>query len=215
MAITVGAPPDPKRRNRRSKTKAEVQDDNIQFPAEQLVDSLLEQTRKSHIHNLNRLANLSGPISHGTAPENTLNSTVQEILAQGATATFFGEIFALLQSGKLTREEFDRKLVNWALKVPELNAKIAELPDNIRKAIHQFAGGEEVALEDFRRPPVNRRMERKFEKMKMGLNEQFDIDGGQRFSTVVEADGQPVSYVEKAVFQNWGETVENVPAVYI
>ena len=53
----------------------------------------------------------------------------------------------------------------------------------------------------------------KMAKLKRMLDEQTKIDGGNKYASVKENDGTPVLYVEKFVFENWGETVKNIPAV--
>jgi hypothetical protein len=184
------------------------------------VEKVHKQTRQAHIRNLSRLASLStqviGESSATTTPTEQIDSTVDEILAHGATTTFFGEILALIQKKELTREELDQKLLNWIFKIPGFKAKFDKLPENVQKLVEEFAESDLHSLPTvygFRKPtPI---AARKCAGLKAAWEEQFKIDGGTGYPGVVEGDGEAVKYVDKAVFQNWGETVQSTPAVYL
>jgi len=174
--------------------------------------------QNAHVRNLSRLANLSVPVMGGTTTAATFGSTVEEILAHGATTTLFGEIFSLIQRDELTREEVDQKLVNWVLRVPGVQARYDKLPEDIKECIEEFksSGGKArdriPRTKGFKKPmsPISAR---RVEGMKLAWKEQCKLDGGQKYPGIVENTGEPVIYIEKLQFKNWGETVESTPAV--
>ena len=174
--------------------------------------------QKAHVRHLSRLANLSVPVIGGTTTAATFGSTVDEILAHGATTTLFGEIFSLIQKDELTREELDQKLLNWVLRVPGVQAKYEKLPKDIRQCVEEFRGLGGKArdripgIKGFKKP-MTLVQARKVEGIKRAWREQCTIDGGRKYSEIVENTGEPVMYVENLVFKNWGETVESTPAV--
>jgi hypothetical protein len=184
-----------------------------------LVDKLQKQTREAHVRNLSRLANLSVPVIGGTAKPASLNSTVDEILAHGATTTLFGEIFALIQKHKLTREELDQKLINWAFIVPGVKEKFDSIPEDTRKHVEEFRGcdlsrpREELPKATGFKKPMNPVTKKKCASLKAAWEKQFAIDGGAKYPHIVENNGERVRYVEKVPFENWGATVHSTPAV--
>ena len=173
--------------------------------------------QKAHVRNLSRLVNLSVPVMGGTTAA-TFGSTVEEIIAHGATTTLFGEIFSLIQKDELTREELDHKLVNWVLRVPGVQARYDKLSEDMKRCVEEFKvwGGKArdriPGTGGFKKPmsPVSAR---RLEGMKLAWQEQCKVDGGKKYPGIVENTGEPVIYVEKLVFKNWGETVESTPAV--
>ena len=179
---------------------------------------MVTMLQNAHVRNLSRLANLSVPVMGGTTTAGTFESTVEEILAHGATTTLFGEIFALIQKDELTREELDHKLVNWVLRVPGVQAKFDNLPEDIKQCIQEFRVGGGKARDriprtrQFKKPmtPVTTK---RVEGLKMAWKEQCKVDGGRKYPGIVENTGEPVVYVEKLLFKNWGDTVESTPAV--
>jgi hypothetical protein len=186
------------------------------------VAKVQKQTRQAHIRNLSRLANLSTQVISGESSsphkssEHSISSTVEEILAHGATTTFFGEIFALIQKKELTREELDQKLINWLFKLPALKEKVEGLPDDVRKHVEEFGKWdfslrERLRVPGFRRPTPA--AARKCAGLKAAWKEQYELDGGNGYPSVVENNGDTVMYVENSVFQNWGDTIQNTPAV--
>jgi hypothetical protein len=190
--------------------------DQTKFPAGQLVSKLFQQTRASHIRSLNRLANLSVPVIGGTATPTDLKNTVEEVLAHGATTSLFGELFSGTVEGRVKREEFDQKLINWIFQVPELRRKISDLEPEVQNYIEEFRktdlSVQSMNVEGFQRP-LSGNCGRKVGRIKVAWEEQFKIDGGRKYSGILEGNGDPVIYIEKIVFENWGETVENIPAV--
>lgn len=177
-------------------------------------------TRQSHVRNLSRLATLSTQIISSpspTTPED--NTTVDEIISHGATTTFFGEILALLQKGELTREELDQKLCNWVLTIPGARKTFEGLGEETRGFIEEFRradlkkGKSVPTAMGFRRPRESLRVYRCVQEMQGAYAEQLKIDGGKGYPSVVEHDGRPVRYVNKATFKNWGDTVETMPSV--
>lgn len=179
---------------------------------------MVTMLQNAHVRNLSRLANLSVPVISGTTTAATFGSTVEEILAHGATTTLFGEIFALIQKDELTREELDHKLVNWVLRVPGVQARFDKLPADIRGCVDEFRvwGGKArdriPGTRGFKKPmtPITKK---RVEGIKFAWQEQCKVDGGRKYPEIVENTGEPVKYVEKLVFKNWGDTVESTPAV--
>src|SRR5436190_2867832 len=178
------------------------------------VAKVQKQTRQAHIRNLSRLANLSTQVIGGESSsphkssEHSISSTVEEILAHGATTTFFGEIFALIQKRELTREELDQKLISWLLKLPALKEKVEGLPEDVRKHVEEFgqwdfSSTEKLRVQGFRRPTPA--AARKCAGLKAAWEEQYEVDGGNGYRGVVENNGDTVMYVEHSVFQNWGD----------
>jgi len=177
-------------------------------------------TRQSHVRNLSRLANFSTQVISTSRPESAEpDSTVDEILSHGATTTFFGEIIALIQRGKLTREELDQKLLHWVLTIPGARQKFEKLSDETKGFVEEFKaadlrkGKEVLPGVGFKRPRESLRAHRCETEMKAAWGEQVKVDGGNGYPAVVENDGLPVRYVNKATFTNWGETVETKPSV--
>jgi hypothetical protein len=177
-------------------------------------------TRQSHVRNLSRLANFSTQVRSTSTPESAEpDSTVDEILSHGATTTFFGEIIALIQRGKLTREELDQKLLHWVLTIPGARQKFERLSDQTKGFVEEFKGADlrkgkgVLGGVGFKRPRESLRAHRCEAEMKTAWAEQVKADGGKGYPSVVENDGRPVRYVNKATFTNWGETVETKPSV--
>jgi hypothetical protein len=174
------------------------------------VAKLQKQVRQAHLRHFSRLATLSTQVS-----EKPSGVDVDDILAHGATTTFFGEIFSLIQRNELTREELDQRLINWILRVPAIKEKFNALPENVRGHVEGFRLADtkkgRMEVRGFRRP--TRSAARKCAELKETWEEQLKLDGGKKFPAILENNGEIVVYVEKAVFKNWGETVESTPAV--
>ena len=190
----------------------------LKSSGEEIIDTLHKQTRRAHVRNLSRLANLTTPVLQGSVKRDSIDSTVEEILAHGATTTFFGEIFSLIQRHEISREELDQKLVNWVLRVPNVKEKFNALPTEIRRHVEGFrdrdlsADGVGIVGQGFKKP-MSFATARKCAELRDAWEKQYQMDGGRKFIEVVENSGEPVRYIEKVLFKNWGETVENTPAV--
>jgi len=194
------------------------------WPAAQELKDLHKKLISSHTNTLSLLADLSIPVVGQTAKSTAIGSTLNDVRAHGETINFFSDLFSRFQetanSGdKLSQEEVDQKLLNWALKVPGLKEKFDTLPEPTKQIIQEFSNADlsqEGALKGKAagfKLPTSPRMEMKMAKLKQMLDEQTKIDGGNKYGSVKENDGTPVLYVEKFVFENWGETVKNTPAV--
>ena len=188
----------------------------------QVVDKVTRQTRQAHVRNLSRLADLSVPvIGHGAKVHN-IRSSVEEIIAHGATTVFFGEIFNLLLDKNggdgVPREELDQKLMNWILKVPGVSERFGSLHPTVKGHVERFRASDlatwDKDMEGFKRPltPV---VARKCADMKKAWGEQIKKDGGMRFPDILEANGERVIYIENIQFENWGETVRKAPFVHL
>jgi len=188
------------------------------FPAAQEVNQLHQEQGKAITASLSRLANLSIPVLGQTAKPESIEATLQDVLAHGETIKFFGETFA--NANSLSQAEFDQKLINCAFLVPGLREKFDELPENVRTCVDKFRMVDlskedgRSAVDGFKIPP-SASVSRKTEVLRKGWHEQMKLDGGKKFPDIVENDGSPVVYVEKYVFENWGETVKNTPAVQL
>ena len=161
-----------------------------------------------------------------------LSKAAHDILSPEPTTTFFREMFDFIQDkGKdLTKLEVDQKLVNWGLAIPGVKEKLATFPPDVQNSVEQFRTADVSTLQDidslgfsqgavgptfvhgFRRP-MNPKSHRKFEKIRRAWEGQLKIDGGKKYVSIVENNGSPVKYVDKLMFENWGDTVENTPAV--
>lgn len=194
------------------------------WPAAQELKDLHKKLASSHTDTLSLLANLSIPVVGQTAKSAAIGSTLDDVRAQGDTLSFFSDLFSRFQEtanskDKLSQEEVDQKLLNWALKVPGLKEKFDILPEPTKQIIKDLSNADlskEGALKGTAagfKLPTSPKMEMKMAKLKQMLNEQTKIDGGNKYANVKENDGSLVLYVEKFVFQNWGETVKNTPAV--
>ena len=171
---------------------------------------LQKQVRQAHLRHFTRLATLTTQVI-----ETPSRVDVEEILAYGATTTFFGEIFALIQRNELTREELDQRLINWILRVPAIKAKFDTLPESVQGHVEEFRLADvkkgRTEARGFRRPTPF--AARKCAGLRDGWEAQLKLDGGKKFSAVAENNEEAVVYVERAVFKNWGETVESTPSV--
>ena len=191
---------------------------NPRFPAADLVDSIHKDAEKAQRDTLKRLANLAVPVAGKTADSDAIDATIDQVLSHGETTKFFGELFSLAHKGILTREEVDQRLVNWVLKIPGMKEKYDVLPDNLKSDIDQFKD-HDLTQEfsptscgaKFRPNPT---IERRSAQVKAMWEEQFKLDKGEKYPDVLENDGKRVMYVEKMLFENWGETVKNTPAVF-
>ena len=181
------------------------------FPAAALVKKLQKDAEKTHVDALIHLANLSVPVLGATAKPDAIDAAVEQTLASGLTTEFFSKAFAMAQSGTLTREELDQRMINWALKMPELRDKFNDLPDNVKTVVEEFrkcdlSQGLPAAAEF--KMPASPYAAKKMEGLTANLGKTGNYPG------VVENTGEPVQYVDKAQFVNWGETVKNIPAVH-
>jgi len=192
------------------------------FPAAAELKSLHQKQISSHTDSLSLLADLSIPVVGQTAKPSAIDNTLADVRAQGDTITFFSDIFTRYHQtgGKLSREELDQKLINWAMKVPGLKEKFDDLPDPVQKLMNDFKDADLSQDGDVWRGkakgfklPCSPRMAMKMSKLQQMWDEQVKVDGGKKYDGVVEADGTAVLYVEKFPFENWGETVKNTPAV--
>jgi hypothetical protein len=191
------------------------------FPAAAELKSLRAKQISAHTDSLSLLANLSIPVAGQTAKTSAIDNALADVRAQGETINFFSDIFTRYQqtSGKLSREELDQKLINWALKVPGLKEKFDDLPDGVKTIMDDFKdadlsqkGGLRGKAAGFKLP-TSPKTAMKMAKLKQMWDEQVKVDGGNKYTGVVEKDGTPVLYVEKFPFENWGDTVKNTPAV--
>jgi hypothetical protein len=186
------------------------------FPAAQEVKLLQAEQSKALTASLSRLANLSIPVLGQTAKPASIDATLQDVVAHGETIKFFGETFS--QASTLSGAEFEQRLINWAMIVPGLKEKFDDLPENVRTCVDAFSKVD-LSKEDGRKAvsgfkvPVSASVAKKSEVLRVGWEEQMKLDGGKKFPSVLEKDGTPVVYVDKYVFENWGETVKNTPAV--
>jgi hypothetical protein len=187
------------------------------FPAADLVDSIREGSKKAQLDTLRRIANLALPVAGKTAKRESIDGTIQQELAHGETAKFFGELFSLSQEGAMSREELDKKLLNWVLKIPGMKEKYNDLPDNLKSYVDEFKDHdltkEFVPTAGTVKFPPNHATAKKIDQLKSMWEEQYKLDKGEKYPGVVEKNGDNVRYVEKVVFENWGETVRNTPAV--
>lgn len=188
------------------------------FPAVQLVKDIQSGLDEAQVKTLGRLANLSVPVVGHTAHSESIEAAIQKVIAHGETSVLFGQLFAAAHNGTLTREDLDQRLVNWAFKIPALKEKIEGLPDEARQCINQFKDSDlqqehPVPLSAGFKLPVSSSTAKKVAVQKAAWERQFDLDKGLAYPTVVENTGQNVLYVEKLVFENWGETIKNTPAV--
>jgi len=181
------------------------------------IHDLKKQIQQAHIDTLSRIAQFTTHVQKDQRHD-TIKSTNEEILAHAATTQFWGDIFSLQHSGELTREVLDQKLVNWCLQVPGLRENFDALPENVRAYVEEFrtadlsSKGNAPKMEGFRMPGSPATV-KKSSRLKAALEEQFRIDRHGKYKNVVENDGTAVQYVDKTVFENWGETVKNTPAV--
>jgi hypothetical protein len=186
------------------------------FPAAQEVKRLQQEQGTAITASLSRLANLSIPVLGQTAKPEAIDETLQYVLAHGETIKFFGETFS--NANTIGHPEFVQKLINWAFVVPGLREKFDDLPESVRSSVDKFRTIDlskedgRSAVEGFRIPP-SASVSRKTELLKKGWDAQMKLDGGKKFPNILENDGSHVAYVEKYVFENWGETVKNTPAV--
>ena len=191
---------------------------NPRFPAADLVETIHKEVQDAQVRTLSRLANLAVPVGGKTAEPNAIDATIDQVLAHGETTKFFGELFSLSQKGLLTREETDQRLLNWVLKIPGMKEKYDELPDDFKSDVDHFKDHDltqqfvPTAVGAKFRP--DRSVERTSAKVNALWKEQFKLDQGEKYPDVLENDGTRVVYVEKMVFENWGETVKNTPAVF-
>lgn len=130
-------------------------------------------------------------------------------------------MFSKFQAGTLGREELDQSLLNWALKIPALKEKFDELPDDVKAIVDKFRDADLDKLDEVKG------LAQKFEfapspgtsavmaDLQTALDGQTEAAKASKYPSVVEQDGTPVEYVEKADFENWGQTVRNTPAVQI
>ena len=187
------------------------------FPAAAEVKGLQGDVRTAHVKSLTRLATLSIPVAGQTAKADDLQATIDEVHAHGTTISFFADLFERSYQGKLGREELDQGLIDWAMKMPGMKQKFDELPDEVRRTVEAFKDADlhqefDPKKHGFARPETSRST-KKVAEMRTLFAEQVRADGGKGYPTVVEKDGSPVQYVNKAVFENWGQTVKNTPAV--
>ena len=188
------------------------------FPAVQLVKDIQSGLDEAQVKTLGRLANLSVPVVGHTAHSESIDAAIQKVLAHGETSVLFGQLFSGAHNGTLTREDLDQRLVSWAFKIPALKEKIEGLPEDARQCIHQFKDSDlqqdqPVPLSAGFKRPISSSTAKKIAVQKAAWQRQFDLDKGLAYPNVVENTGQKVMYVEKLVFENWGETIKNTPAV--
>ena len=190
------------------------------FPAAELVKSIQSEIDQAQVKTLSRLANLSVPVIGRTAHPESIDSAIEKVLVHGETTVLFGQLFSLFHKGTLTREDLDQRLVNWALKIPGLKEKFDELPDETRKAVDQFKDSDlsqenPVPLSSGFKTPLTSSTAKKIATLKAGWQRQFDLDKGLAYPDIVENNGEEVKYVDKLIFENWGQTIKNTPAVYL
>lgn len=196
---------------------AKVEHD-LKFPATDVIKKVEANAKQVHIDILKNLANLSLPVIGGTAEPSTVDAAIEQVKAHEETTRFFSEVFALQKKGTLIREEFDKRIVNWLLNIPELKEKFDELPEDVRTCVDEFKDSDLSAdnpvphAVDFKLPPSSSTA-KKISKLKAALEEQRNADQWTKYPNIVEKNGDKVAYVEKFPFENWAETVANAPAV--
>ena len=188
-----------------------------QFPATEEVKKIKADSEQAQVRTLSRIANLSVPVAGGTAKPDSLDATIEQIVAHGETTLFFGNVFSLFQKGQLTRRELDQRLVNWVLKVPGLRQKFDELPQNMKEFVVQFGKSDLSAEEPIQvvaqKFPSNSAIMKQTTTLTKALEAQLQIDKGEKYPDVLENDGSRVKYVQDFKFVNWGETLANTPSV--
>ena len=186
----------------------------LEFPGAKLVQNIRSQALSSHVRTLTRLANLSVPVVDPTATSSSIDNTIDEIRTHAKTTSIFGEILAGAQKKQLTREELDLKLLNWAMEVPGLREKFDELPENVRQCVDEFRTGNGVpSAKGFKIPP-NLATAKKNAALKAAWDGHVNAGEKDKYPTVVENTGEPVAFVEKLGFENWGQTSRSNPAVH-
>ena len=195
-----------------------VQKFDPKFPAVELVKNIQSGLEQAQVKTLSRLANLSVPVIGRTAHPESIDSAIQKVLTHGETTVLFGQLFSSINKGILDRKDLDQRLVNWALKIPGLKEKFDGLPEDVRGCIDQFKDSDlgqdnPVPLSNGFKHPLSSSTTKKIAALKAAVKQQFDIDKGLTYPTVVENNGEKVMYVEKFAFENWGETIKNTPAV--
>ena len=96
--------------------------------------------------------------------------------------------------------------------------KFDELPENVRACVDHFKDCDLSKTDPlplahgFKLPPITATA-KKMKKLKAAWEEQYKLDQGTKYPNIVGKNGDRVLYVEKAVFENWRQTVENTPAV--
>jgi len=201
-----------------SPTSVAAQNFDPLYPAAELVKNINSEIEQAQVKTLSRLANLSVPVIGRTAHPESIESAIEKVLAHGETTVLFGELFSLFHKGGLTREDLDQRLVNWALKIPGLKEKFDELPEETRKCVDQFKDSDlsqdnPVPVSSGFKYPPSSSTSKKIANLKAAWQKQFELDKGLTYPDIVESDGEKVMYVEKFTFENWGETIKNVPAV--
>jgi hypothetical protein len=189
------------------------------FPAAKEVQDLTSAIGAEQISSLSQLADLSVPVGGSTAKPAALDSAIEQVQATGSTINFWGDAFAGTRAGTLTREGLDQKLVNWVLGMPGMSSKVDELPPQAKAMVQEFRTADlsspewdGMKLAEKFRIPTSVGTQKKMEELK-GAVDALDEEAMKKYPFVVEEDGSPVMYVDKAVFQNWGQTVKNTPAV--
>ena len=118
----------------------------------------------------------------------------------------------------MTREELDQRWLKWVLKIPGMREKYDDLPDHLQAYVDQFKSHdlttEFVPTAGPTKFPPNTATARKIAQLKAMLEEQHKLDKGEKYPDVVENNGDKVAYVEKLLFENWGETIKNTPSVH-
>jgi hypothetical protein len=191
------------------------------YPDTKFAHDLGKQAQRAHGRTLSRLANLSVSTNAASIQPATLNATIDEFHSHGVTATVFSDIFLLFQKGQLSREELDQRLINWGLTIPGLKEKFDELPDVVKKCVDEFvkvdlksgktAYGVPSASEF--KLPTNLKTARKCAALKAAWEDKVKKGEGKEYPSIVENTGEPVPYVDKFAFENWGETSRGTPAV--
>jgi len=192
---------------------------NPKFPAAEEGDTPRnesEQAQQTHVEILKRIANLL-PSVHGRTATDSIDPPIDQVHDHGETTTFFTELLSRFQQGTLTREEVDQQWLKWVLKIPGMREKYDELPDDLRAYVDQFKSHdlttEFVPRTDRTKFPPKMATAKKITQLKAMLEEQYRLDRGEKYPNVVENNGDKVAYVEKLIFENWGETIKNTPSV--
>jgi len=179
---------------------------------------LRTETRQAHIDTLSRIAQFTTHLARHPESPDQIKSHNDDLVAHAETARAWGEIFELHSSGQFHREEIIQKLLKWCLAVPGLKEKFEELPHPVKGHVNEFHNAdlrnhEKLSKMEGFRMPASPASVKKAERLKAAVGEQFKMDEGRKYTNVLENDGRPVAYVDRAVFENWGETVRNTPAV--
>ena len=70
------------------------------FPATNLVDSIYQDSKNEQLKTLQRITNLAIPVAGKTAKPDSIEATIEQVLAHGETAKFFAKSFRALSKDR-------------------------------------------------------------------------------------------------------------------